>query len=50
MWQKGEQDFVGGGGSAEETITVYYLQAPWSPAKNVFIIPEFAVIDYGDWE
>jgi len=34
----------------EEESWAYYIQMSWSPAKNVFIIPEFGVVDYGDRE
>ena len=30
----------------KQTSWVYYIQMTWSPAKNVFIIPELGVIDY----
>jgi len=50
VWNSSETDFVGGGGSLEQSQFVYYVQAVWSPAKNVFIVPEFGVIDNGDLE
>jgi hypothetical protein len=31
----------------KENVWVYYLQASFSPAKNVFIVPEIGMIDYG---
>jgi len=34
----------------EEETWAYYIQMSWSPAKNVFIIPEIGRIDYGDQE
>ena len=34
----------------KQTVMTYYLQMAWSPAKNVFIIPEIGWIDYGDLE
>jgi len=34
----------------EDTTMAYYLQMAWSPVKNVFIIPEFGWLDYGDRE
>jgi hypothetical protein len=48
VWNKSETDFLGGGGSVEQSQWVYYVQAQWSPAKNVFIVPEFGIIDNGD--
>jgi hypothetical protein len=27
-----------------------YAQAVWSPAKNVFIVPEFGIVDNGELE
>jgi hypothetical protein len=30
----------------KQTSWVYYVQMTWSPAKNVYIIPELGVIDY----
>jgi len=30
----------------KQTSWVYYIQMTWSPAKNVYIIPELGVIDY----
>jgi len=38
------------GVTREDTTMSYYLQLAWSPAKNVFIIPEFGIIDYGERE
>ena len=40
VWQNGEYDDV------EQTTWVYYIGFGWSPAKNVFIVPEFGIIDY----
>ena len=34
----------------EEEVWAYYIQMSWSPAKNVFIIPELGIIDYGERE
>jgi hypothetical protein len=34
----------------EDTTMAYYLQMAWSPVKNVFIIPELGMVDYGDSE
>jgi hypothetical protein len=44
----GKKDF----GGIEEKLTVmtYYLQMAWSPAKNVFIVPEIGWIEYGDFK
>jgi len=47
IWQGGDgQSPQGGGFSVKQNTWAYYLQAAWSPAKNVFIIPEIGVIDY----
>jgi hypothetical protein len=40
VWQNGEYDDI------EQTTWVYYIGFGWSPAKNVFIVPEFGIIDY----
>jgi hypothetical protein len=38
-------------GVADKHTTVsYYFQFMWSPVKNVFIVPEFGLIDYNDYE
>ncbi|MBN2034716.1 MAG: hypothetical protein JW836_15725 [Deltaproteobacteria bacterium] len=47
FWQQGEQDLAV---TNTETMMTYYIQGTFSPAKNVFIIPEIAMIDYGDFE
>ena len=39
-----------GGIETEQTVMSYYLQMAWSPAKNVFIVPELGWADYGDLE
>jgi len=49
LYQSGKEDIYGGG-DIKESLTVYYLQAAWSPAKNITISPEFAIIDYGKLE
>jgi hypothetical protein len=36
--------------TSEQTTTAWYLQAAISPVKNMFIIPELGVVDYGDLE
>jgi hypothetical protein len=36
--------------STEQSVGAYYVQASISPVKNVFLIPEIGVIDYGDLE
>jgi len=33
--------------TVKENVWVYYLQLNWSPVKNVFIVPELGMIDYG---
>lgn len=50
MYQQGKQDLFAGAGDVKDSITVYYLDVVWSPAKNVMIMPEFAIIDYGKLE
>jgi hypothetical protein len=50
VWQNGEVDVPGGGGTIEQSTMVYYVQAQWSPAKNVFLVPEFGIIDNGELE
>ena len=35
-------------GQDEQTTWTIYLQMAWSPAKNVFIIPELGYVNYGD--
>lgn len=38
-------------GTKEEQETwAYYVQMSWSPTRNVFIIPELGIVDYGDRE
>jgi hypothetical protein len=51
VWQNGELDNPSiAGQTIENTTMVYYLQMVWSPAKNVFIVPEIGMIDNGDFE
>lgn len=53
VWQNGEVDNpapVVAGDTIEQSTWVYYVQAVWSPAKNVFIVPEFGIIDNGELE
>lgn len=51
IWQKGSADFpTAAGGDVSQTSMVYYINATWSPAKNVFIVPEIGLIDNGDLE
>jgi len=38
------------GVTSEQTTQTYYIQAAISPVKNVFIMPEMGVVDYGDLE
>jgi len=45
-YMKGDTD-TGINSDAEQDTLFYYLQAMWSPAKNVFIVPEFGWVDYG---
>jgi hypothetical protein len=48
IWQNGEADAFGI--DVEQSQWAYYIQAVFSPAKNVFIVPEFGIIDQGDLE
>lgn len=51
IWQQGDADIpLATGGSVSQDSWVYYLNATWSPAKNVFIIPELGIIDNGSLE
>ena len=51
MWQSGKVDDVTvAGRNWEQDTWVYYLQCVWSPAKNVFFVPEFGIIDYNKLE
>lgn len=45
IYQNGDGDFVDGGGSISQDTWVYYVNATWSPAKNVFIVPEIGYVD-----
>lgn len=51
MWQSGEVDdvIVAGRSWSQDTWT-YGINCVWSPAKNVFIVPEIGVIDYNKLE
>jgi len=44
----GELDIAGA--TTEQQVSAYYIQAAISPVKNVFLIPEIGVVDYGDLE
>jgi hypothetical protein len=47
-WQSGEADLPdSAGGTLEQDVWMYYISATWSPAKNVFIVPELGIIDAG---
>jgi hypothetical protein len=35
---------------SKQTTLAYYLQLAYSPVKNVFLVPEFGYVDYGDYE
>jgi len=49
IWQKGDVDNPSIiGQNIEQAMLAYYIQAVWSPAKNVFIVPEFGIIDNGE--
>jgi hypothetical protein len=44
-----ELDIVSGI-TTEQTTQAWYIQAAISPVKNVFLIPEMGMVDYGDLE
>jgi hypothetical protein len=46
IWQNGEVQSPTSDLSFEQNTYTYYLQMTWSPAKNVFIVPEIGIIDY----
>jgi len=46
-WIHGDVDTGIDSNSEQETL-FFYVQAMWSPTKNVFIIPEFGFGDYGN--
>lgn len=52
VYQKGKADMPsalpGLSGTISQEEWVYYVNASWSPAKNVFIVPEFGFVDNGD--
>ena len=49
IYQKGMADIpLATGGDVSQIEWVYYINATWSPAKNVFIVPEIGIIDNGD--
>lgn len=48
-WLSNERDNAPGI-TEEQSTNAYYIQMSWSPAKNVFIIPELGIVDYGDKE
>jgi hypothetical protein len=51
IWQSGEVDDVTvAGRSWSQDTWSYYIGFGWSPAKNVFIVPEFGIIDYNKLE
>jgi hypothetical protein len=51
IWQSGEVDDVTvAGRSWTQDTWSYYIGFGWSPAKNVFIVPEFGIIDYNKLE
>jgi len=47
IWETASADSPSAGPSisADQDYWTYYLLATWSPAKNVYIVPEFGVID-----
>jgi hypothetical protein len=46
IYQEGNVDSLAGLGEIEQSTFTYYVQMNWSPVKNVFIIPEFGIIDF----
>jgi hypothetical protein len=48
IWQNGkiDSDDV----NVDQTTWTYYIGFGWSPAKNVFIVPEFGIVDYNKLE
>jgi len=51
IWQSGEvDDVIVAGRSWKQDTWSYYIGFGWSPAKNVFIVPEFGIIDYNQLE
>jgi hypothetical protein len=46
IYQKGNVDSLAGLGEIEQSTFTYYIQMNWSPVKNVFIIPEFGIVDF----
>jgi hypothetical protein len=51
VWQSGSVDDVSvAGRSWDQDTWTYYIGLGWSPAKNVFIVPEFGIIDYNSLE
>jgi len=46
IWQNGDVQSPTSELSFEQNTYTYYLQMTWSPAKNVYIIPEIGLIDF----
>jgi len=46
IWQNGDVQSPTSELSFTQNTYTYYLQMTWSPAKNVYIIPEIGIIDY----
>jgi hypothetical protein len=46
IYQEGSVDSLLGLGEIEQSTFTYYIQMNWSPVKNVFIIPEFGIVDF----
>ena len=48
IWQNGQID--SDDVNVDQTTWTYYIGFGWSPAKNVFIVPEFGIVDYNKLE
>ena len=46
VYQSGKITEPGTSVDLKQSSWTYYIQAVWSPAKNVYIVPEFGIIDY----
>jgi hypothetical protein len=46
IWQAGKVQSPTTQIEFKQQTWCYYLQMAWSPAKNVFIVPEIGIIDY----
>ena len=48
IWQNGQID--SDDVNVDQTTWTYYIGLGWSPVKNVFIVPEFGIVDYNKLE